>query len=405
MSVIACDIPSGQCSVIAQHAISVMSGGPAPGGIPGELARLFDATNHVVWSTSSEGDLTYCSSGWNKLFGLAAVGEPVVPRIVGRLHAGDQQKWQDQWLAALDSGQAYEVEYRLEGAHSRWYVERGMPVFFTSGGPPDAWLMTATPVDRHKRCEQALRNMVHRRDDFFATLLHELRNPLAPIANAVESLAMDITDHSRVVAMRGIIERQLNQLTHLVDDLLDVSRIAHGAIELQLRTVDLAEIMAVAVEAARPTIELHNHELIVMTPPEPIAVQVDRVRMTQVLTNLLINAAKYTNPGGHIVLSAEREGRSVALHVSDDGIGIPPEKLVEVFELFSRAAPRAPVGGTGGLGVGLAVCRQLVELHGGSICAHSDGPGCGSDFVVRLPAQSADCRAAAPQSKSTPSTL
>jgi signal transduction histidine kinase len=404
MSVIACDIPSGQCAVIAHRAYG-MGGVPAPSGIPGELARLFDATSHVVWSTTADGRLTYCSSGWSDLFGSADAGELVAPRIVGRLHASDQQKWEDQWLAALDSGAAYEVEYRLEGTQARWYVERGMPVFFTGSGLPDAWLMTATPVDRHKRCEQALRNMVHRRDDFFATLLHELRNPLAPIANAVESLGLDTADHSRVVAMRGIIERQLNQLTRLVDDLLDVSRIAHGAIELQLRPVDLADIMAVAIEAARPTLELHNHELIVMTPQDPILVQVDRVRMTQVLTNLLINAAKYTNPGGHIVLCAEREGRSVALHVADDGIGIPPEKLAEVFELFSRVAPRTPASGNGGLGVGLAVCRQLVELHGGSICAHSDGPGCGSDFVVRLPAQSADCRATAPQGKAPPSAL
>jgi signal transduction histidine kinase len=231
-------------------------------------------------------------------------------------------------------------------------------------------------------------------------LLHELRNPLAPIANAVELLAMDI-DCSRVLALRGIIERQLSQLTRLVDDLLDVSRISHGAIELQLRPVDLAEIVAVAIETARPAMQQCNHELTVITPSEPIVLQADRVRLTQVLTNLLINAAKYTRSGGHIVLCTEREGRSVVLRVRDDGIGIPPEKLAEVFELFSRAAPRASVGGSGDLGIGLAVCRQLVELHGGSIRAHSEGPGCGSEFVVRLPTHGADCGAAAAQGKSS----
>jgi signal transduction histidine kinase len=394
MSVVAYGIPSGQPVVIAPRVVTAAHGESAATGASGGLARLFDATSHVVWSTTASGCLTYCSSGWSTLFGLAVAGEPVAPRILGQLHPTDRDKWQDQWRAALESGEAYEIEYRLEGAHACWYIERGMPVFLTSSGRPDAWLMTATPVDRQKDCEQALRNMVHRRDDFFATLLHELRNPLAPIANAVESLRVEPNERSQVVAMRGIIERQLRQLTRLVDDLLDVSRIVRGTIDLQLRPIDLAEIIAVAVEAARPVLDLCNHELTVVTPPEPIVLMADRVRMTQVLTNLLINAAKYTNPGGHIVLAAEREERSVAVRVLDDGIGIPPEKLAEVFELFSRAAPRATVGGGGDLGVGLSVCRQLVELHGGCIFAHSDGPGCGSEFVVRLPTRSGDHKVA-----------
>jgi signal transduction histidine kinase len=234
-----------------------------------------------------------------------------------------------------------------------------------------------------------LSEMLRRRDAFFATLLHELRNPLAPMTNALQSLAMDATDRSRVDAMRGIIARQLHQLTRLVDDLLDVSRIALGNIKLQLRAINLAEVMAGAVEAVRPVIEQRRHELTVATSPGTIMLEADSVRLTQVLTNLLVNAAKYTHPGGHIRLSMQLTGNFVAIHVCDDGVGIPAEKLSEVFELFARAAPESSGGDSGGLGVGLAVSRQLVELHGGSIRAHSAGPGRGSEFIVSLPLHAA----------------
>jgi signal transduction histidine kinase len=385
MSVIACDISGARQTVITHVAMSSISGEPGC-GTSGGLARLVEATAHIVWSTTPDGRLDYFSPGWSKLFGLATSGEALAPRILARLHGSDRQNWQDRWIAALADGEPYEVEYRLQrdGEPATWYFERGMPVCLTGGPKPDAWLMTATPLDRHKHCEQTLRDMVSRRDDFFATLMHELRNPLAPIANALQSLAMAKSDRSSVDSMRGIIERQVRQLTCLVDDLLDVARIIHGKVELQLRSVDLAEVIAAAIEAARPVIELRQHALTLNKPAHPVVPQADPVRLTQVLTNLLINAAKYTNPGGHIWLSSEQEGSLAIIHVRDDGVGIPPEKLSEVFELFARADPQSPSGGSG-LGVGLTVSRQLIELHGGSICARSEGPGRGSEFIVKLP--------------------
>jgi signal transduction histidine kinase len=385
MSVIACDISGARHTVISHRAMSSIN---AEGGygVSGNLARLLDATTHIVWSATPDGRLDYFSPSWSKLFGEPSTGEVLAPRILERLHESDRRKWQDQWIAALTEGRPYEVEYRVQsdGDLATWYFERGMPVRLTGGDQPDAWLMTATPLDVHKQREQKLREMVTRRDEFFATLLHELRNPLAPIANALDALAMDTSDRSRVDSMRGIIERQVRQLTRLVDDLLDVSRMIHGKVELQLRSVNLAEIMAVAVEAAEPIIRLRRHELTCETPRPPVVIQADSVRLTQALTNLLINAAKYTNPGGHIRLSSEQEGGLAVIHIRDDGVGIPPEKLSEIFELFARAAPQAPTGGSD-LGIGLAVSRQLIQLHGGTICAHSEGPGRGSEFIVRLP--------------------
>jgi signal transduction histidine kinase len=279
------------------------------------------------------------------------------------------------------------MEYRLHsesdgGVH--WYLERGTPVHASKDAPLDRWLVTATLIDNNKLREHELQSMLHRRDEFFATLLHELRNPLAPIANALELLGDEMSDPVRMKVGRGIIQRQLHQLTRLVDDLLDVSRIARGDIELQRHPVDLAEVVSVAVEAARPIIQQRQHELTTEAPDRPILLEADSVRMAQVLTNLLINAAKYTHPGGHISVTTGQEEGSATIRVRDNGIGIAPEKMPEVFKLFAQAAPRSSASG-GGLGVGLAIARQLVELHSGSISARSEGLGCGSEFTIRLP--------------------
>jgi PAS domain-containing protein len=180
MSVIACDISGARHAVIAHRALSPHNSERCLAGVSARLESLFDATSHVVWSTTPDGCLGYFSSGWSKLFGLATA----------KLHPGDRQKWRDLWLVALAEGEPYEIDYRvqLEEEHAKWYFERGMPVCLTSTGKPDAWLVTATPLDRHKNREHTLCEMVHRRNDFFTTLLHELRNPLAPMASALQSL-------------------------------------------------------------------------------------------------------------------------------------------------------------------------------------------------------------------------
>jgi signal transduction histidine kinase len=349
------------------------------------LARLFDAVPHIVWSADPDGHLDYFNSAWIRLIGSPA-GERVETAMLNKLHVSDRKRWCERWRDALAFGEPYEIEYRLQllDEPARWYLERGLPVRAVNDGEHERWLMTATRIDIQKRREEELCEMVHRRDEFFATLLHELRNPLAPMASALELLGMSASQPSRVNAARGIMQRQLRQLTHLVDDLLEVSRIGHGNVELKRRSVDLAEVVTVAVEAARPVINLRHHKLTLDTPPQPVLLEADPVRLAQVLTNLLINAAKYTHAGGHISLMTAQDEGLIAIHIRDDGIGIAAEKLSEIFELFSQATPTSPASRSG-LGVGLTISKQLIELHGGSISARSEGIGRGSEFIVRLP--------------------
>jgi PAS domain S-box-containing protein len=387
LSVSGCDISGSPHAVIAHRTIcSSALKDPYPLAAPERLASMIDAVPHIVWSATSDGRLAYFNAAWSRLIGAGA-GVSVEAALLQKMHADDRQRWRERWRHALESGEPYEVEYRLESENhgsARWYLERGTPMRAAGSCELESWLVTATLIDEDKLREEELRDHLHRRDDFFVTLLHELRNPLAPIANAVEILGRSMGDALSVNTARGIIQRQLCQLTRLVDDLLDVSRVAYGNIELRRRAVDLAEIVAIAVEAARPMIQMREHNLVLGAPERPIIVEVDPVRIAQVLTNLVINAAKYTRPCGRISLTTAQEGAVAAIRVSDNGIGISAEKLSEVFELFAQAASIAPAGGTG-LGVGLAVAKQLVELHGGSISAASEGIGRGSEFTVRLP--------------------
>jgi CheY-like chemotaxis protein/two-component sensor histidine kinase len=184
--------------------------------------------------------------------------------------------------------------------------------------------------------------------------------------------------------LRGVLERQLHHLIRLVDDLLDVSRITRGTMQLRREPVELAAVVAHAVETARPLAEERRHEITVTLPPEPIWLQADPVRLAQVLNNLMNNACKYTEPGGHVWLSAERHGSEVVVRVRDTGLGIPPDRLGNIFDMFNQV-DRSIERAQGGLGIGLTLVRRLVELHGGSVLATSDGAGRGSEFVVRLP--------------------
>jgi signal transduction histidine kinase len=235
------------------------------------------------------------------------------------------------------------------------------------------------------RIEEALREAGRRKDEFLAMLGHELRNPLAPVRNALHILRAQRPDDPVVEEMGGLMERQVAHLVRLVDDLLDVSRIARGKIELRKQPVDLAAVVGRAVEASRPFLDGRRHRLEVALPAEPVVLEADPDRLAQVLSNLLHNAAKYTPPGGHVRLSAERQADAVEIRVRDNGIGIRPEMLAGIFEMFAQA-DRVPGRLAEGLGLGLSLVKSLVEMHGGSVAAHSDGPGRGSEFVVRLPA-------------------
>lgn len=235
-------------------------------------------------------------------------------------------------------------------------------------------------VTEKRRLERQLAEADRRKDEFLAMLGHELRNPLAPLKNAAQLLLLKGTADAEV----QIIDRQVGQMARLVDDLLDVARISRGKIRIQKEAVELAEVVERAVEISRPLIETRRHELTEVLPREPVYLEADPVRLAQVLANLLNNAAKYTQPGGHIELTAERQGEEVVLRVRDNGVGIAPGMLPRVFDLFAQA-DRTLDRSQGGLGIGLTLVKSLVELHGGRVEAFSEGLGKGSEFVVRLP--------------------
>lgn len=234
------------------------------------------------------------------------------------------------------------------------------------------------------RLYQALREADRRKDEFLATLAHELRNPLAPIRNSLQILKMPRVDTETVERSRDMMERQVHHLVRLVDDLLDVSRVMRGKIELRLEQVELASVVARAVETVQPLVESRGHDLSVRLPPESLPLKADPVRLAQVVGNLLTNATKYTEPGGRIWLTAERDRDTAVLRVRDSGIGIAPYMLARIFELFVQV-DHAATRSQGGLGIGLTLVKNLVEMHNGTVEARSGGLGKGSEFIVRLP--------------------
>lgn len=250
-------------------------------------------------------------------------------------------------------------------------------------------------VTKQKALADQLREADRRKDEFLALLAHELRNPLAPVINAAHILRLRGSHDPDIAWCHDVIERQAFQLTRLVDDLLDVSRITRGKIKLKREMVDLAAVVSNAVETSRPLIDTRRHQLTVELPEPPVTLYADKARLTQVIANLLNNAAKYQNPGGQIVLAAEQRGEDAIITIRDHGIGIAPEMLQEVFELFSQGE-RTLDRAQGGLGIGLALVRQLVELHGGTVEAHSEGPSQGSEFTIHLPVRAPESASAAP---------
>jgi signal transduction histidine kinase len=264
------------------------------------------------------------------------------------------------------------------------------------GGMRSARRRLEREVAQRKRLEEKLREADKRKDLFLATVAHELRHPLAPIRNVVELMQLkDLTD-KELLWGRGIIERQVHHLARLIDDLLDVSRIVRGKVELRREALAVSRIVADAVELCRPQLDANRHVLDVDLPPAELFVEGDPTRLTQVIGNLLDNAAKYTRAGGRIAVSARREGEDAVICVRDDGIGIPAHLLERVFEPFARSdQPLAQ--SAGGMGIGLSVVRDLVELHGGSIAVSSAGPDRGSAFSVRLPLANARTRSRPPE--------
>jgi PAS domain S-box-containing protein len=313
-----------------------------------------------------------------------------IETVLASVHDGDKEKFIANLHAAFASETGrYESEIRVMRpcGEISWSLERGR-VERDEFGEPVRLIGVAQDITERKAAEQALSDANRRRDEFLAILSHELRNPLAPIRNAVHVLkrresvqsAADSDTHRLI----DILERQTDHLIRLVDDLLEVSRITAGKIELRKTLVDIGEVVRQALQTSAPVIDQARHRLTVSVDERPMIVEGDSVRLVQALANLLINAAKYTPPGGCIDLAARGKADVCEISVRDNGIGITAEMLPRVFDLFAQS-PRAELPTQGGVGVGLALVRSLVEMHGGSIEGSSEGQGRGAEFIMRLP--------------------
>src|SRR5262245_40031912 len=285
----------------------------------------------------------------------------------------------------LLAGRAVQYErlshYRAHGP--RWVQVTAEPTF-DAAGRPDGWVAVVSDIHDRKLAEEALRDADRRKDDFLAVLAHELRNPLAPIRNAIAILGKKDDLDPEVAWSREVIDRQVDQLSRLVDDLLDIGRISRGRLALRKERVALERVVDMALENSRPHTHAAGHRLSVVLPAEPAVLDADPGRLAQVFANLLNNAARYTQPEGSISLTAAIEGREAVISVEDDGIGFGAEAAARLFEPFS---PLTSQNGRahGGLGLGLSLVQGIVALHGGQVAARSEGPGRGSQFVVRLP--------------------
>lgn len=321
-------------------------------------------------------------------------------RTILEMVPGHDQVWMDLYGKVARTGEPVRYENENPGAMARWF-----DVYATRVGGPgsDRVAVLFTDISERKRAQLELERLAadltesnRRKNDFIATLAHELRNPLAPLRSGLPLLLLAGDDPQVRQRVLGTMERQLNHMVELVDDLLDIGRITHGQIVLKHATVDLAEVVTAAVEAARPAIEQRRHQLlVVMAEGAPLRVRGDATRLIQVLNNLLNNAAKYTPEQGRLRLTVHASGDDAVIDVDDNGVGITAPDLPEVFELFNQVG-RERFPGEGGLGIGLSLVRTLVELHGGSVAAISAGAGQGSTFTVRLPLLTAAADSAPP---------
>jgi PAS domain S-box-containing protein len=344
---------------------------------------LADNAPVLIWTSGLRNEAVYFNKPWLDFTGRA-LGDELGFGWTASIHPDDRQRCLDTCEAAFARRDPLTMQFRLRrhDGEYRWILDNGIP-YFGADGAFSGYVGSCVDITTHKLAEEELEQAGRRKDEFLAMLGHELRNPLAPIEMALE-LMRELPADDSVGWARDVIARQLRQLTRLVDDLLDVSRITRGKITLMTTPLEVSSIVAQAVEISRPLIESRGHELTTRVPSEPVWVRGDAVRLGQVLSNLLNNAAKYTPEGGRIGFTAERLGSQVVLTVSDNGLGLPADALEHVFDLFWQLDSRDRT--QRGLGIGLTLVRRLVDLHGGSVEARSAGRGLGSEFVVRLPA-------------------
>ncbi len=380
--------------------------------------QIADTMPQMVWVTRPDGYHEYYNRRWYDYIGCKPE-ECLGFGWNAPLHPADKDLAIDRWNYSLRTGEPYEIEYRFrsKAGDYRWFLGRALPVRDESGQITQ-WFGTCTDIEESKRIEAERSQLAaelseadRRKDEFLATLAHELRNPLAPIRNGLQILRLTSqntgSNNEATERIQAMMERQITQMVRLVDELMDVSRINRGKVSLRLEQVEITSIIEQSVETSRPAIELAQQRLSVTLPPQPIYLQADPLRLVQVFSNLLNNACKYSPSGSQISIMVEcdrasnrasehpKQSEAVIVSVEDTGIGISADMLPRIFDLFTQvegAFERASGSGSlaqnglaqNGLGIGLTLVKQLVEMHGGSVQAYSEGLGQGSKFVVRL---------------------
>jgi len=367
-----------------------MSDAPSPEALL--VTMLSQAREHAVMLLDPEARVTWWSDGAERIFGYAPgeiLGQPVSILFTPEDRAAGLDRTE---LATASSGTSAEDDrWQLRRDGSRFWASGVMVALPGPGGERLGYGKILRNRTDHKEQVESLRNRVrdlvstsHRKDVFLSTLSHELRNPLAPLANALQIIRLAATPSPDLEYAIRVIERQMEQLHRLVDDLLDLSRVNAGKMQLERTPVVLNDVLRQSVDAMRASIAHRQQHLEVTIPETPMVVEGDAGRLMQVFVNLLTNAGKYTAHRGHIWLKATVDGTEAVVHVEDDGMGIAPEMLPRIFDLFTQV-DTARAHSQGGLGIGLALVKDLVALHGGSVQGRSEGPGHGSQFSVRLP--------------------
>jgi PAS domain S-box-containing protein len=348
------------------------------------LAAIVETSDDAIITKNLDGVITSWNYGAERIFGYTSaevVGKPVTILI-----PPDRQHEEPAILAKLRRGERVDhfetIRIRKDGAPL--HISLTISPVRDDSGRIVGVSKIARDITERKLAERALLEADQRKNEFLATLAHELRNPLAPIRNSLHILRIAGTEDPATLRIHEMMERQVNHMSRLVDDLLDVARITSGKILLRNEPVEVAAVIRGAVELSKPMIDAGSHRLATTLPASPLTVEGDLVRLTQVVTNLLNNAAKYMEPGGQIWLTVTSAGGQVEISIRDTGIGIAPDALLRLFEMFAQG-DRDGNRTKGGLGVGLALAKRLVEMHGGQIEGRSPGLGQGSEFIVRLP--------------------
>jgi PAS domain S-box-containing protein len=356
-----------------------------------ELLFVMDSMPQKIWTAAPDGRIEYLNPQWMEFTGLS--GDEVRDWTQNDLiHPEDLPHTLAAWTHGFGTGTPIQVEHRFRQADGeyRWHISRCLPMRDADQSIVE-WVGSSTDIHTQKqtanamaRAGEAMVDASIRKDEFLAMLAHELRNPLAPIRNALQILQITNGTPESVGIAAAIIDRQTAQMIRLVDELLDVSRISRGTIGLRCEPITLDAIIQQAVETSRPSIERAGQQLRVRLPERPVCLVGDAVRLVQVFGNLLNNASKFTESGGQIELHAERQDNEVVVTARDSGIGIPSDMLVSVFDMFTQV-DHSLERSRGGLGIGLSLVQRLVELHHGTVIAFSAGPDEGSIFTVRLP--------------------